>query len=379
MRPVGDGTPRAAYAWLSRACEPGSRELWAYVESLGPVEVAAQLYAGDGPKRLQNAVGARAGADQSLADLESARAAGARLLIPGDDDWPAEALTGMAAAAAAGEQSCAPPLALWVRGEESLIQLASRAVAIVGARTATAYGEHVAAEIAYGLCERGASVVSGGAFGIDSAAHRAALAADGRTVAVLACGIDRAYPREHARLLEQIARQGLVVTELPPGAAPMRQRFLVRNRIIAGLSAGTVVVEAALRSGARATAGRAREMGKPVMAVPGPVTSAMSAGCLQMLREEAAIAVGSAAHVLDVVGGAGDELAEVERGPGRPIDDLDPGLQRLLDAVPARRAVPPDRIAVVAAASASETMRGLITLEMLDLVENVDGKWRTRR
>lgn len=376
MNAVGDGSSRAAYAWLSRACEPGNRELWAYVHALGVIEVAAQLSAGDGPARLQKAVGARVGEDRSLHDLDLVRRAGGRLVTPEDDDWPGEVLGPMAAAAAAGEAWVVPPLSLWVSGDRPLERLLDRVVAVVGARASTSYGDLVAGEISYGLAERGVAVISGGAFGIDAAAHRAALAANGVTIAVLAGGIDRIYPKGNASLLDEIARRHALVSEFPPGASPMRQRFLVRNRLIAGLSMGTVVVEAALRSGARSTAARAREMGKVVMAVPGPVTSSSSAGCLQMLREESAIAVGSAAHVLDAVGAAGVDLAPLERGADRTGDDLDPALKRLLDAVPARRAAPADSIASVAAASASEALRGLIVLEMMGLIEQYDGRWR---
>lgn len=378
MKPVGDGSPRAAYAWLSRACEPGNRALWAYVGALGAVEVAAQLRAGDGPQRLQRAVGERAGEDRSLADLQSAERSGARLLTPEDDEWPTSTLEPMAVATAAGEASCVPPLAMWVRGETRLDRMLPRAVAVVGARAATSYGEYVANEIAYGLCERQVTIVSGGAFGIDAAAHRAALSARAETIAVLGCGIDRAYPRSNERLLEEIARSGALISEFPPGASPMRQRFLIRNRLIAGLTLGTVVVEAALRSGARSTAARAREIGKVVMAVPGPITSSASDGCLQMLREEAAIPVGTAAHVLDAVGPAGVDVAPDERGEQRRGDDLDPALARLLDAVPARRAAPVESIAGVAAASASEALRGLAVLELNGYVEQYEGRWRLR-
>lgn len=375
-RYVGDGSTRAAYAWLTRACEPGDHAVWAYVESLGAREVAAQLAAQDAPERLQRLCGARAGEDHSMRDLALAEQLGARLVIPGDPEWPTERFVAMGVAAAAGQSQCVPPLAVWVRGQGDLTDLTERAVAVVGARASTPYGDTVSGQIAYGLAERGVTVVSGGAFGIDRAAHAAALAAGGVTVAVLACGIDRLYPRSNADLLQKITGNGLLITEWAPGSAPMRHRFLVRNRLIAGLSAGTVVVEAALRSGSRATASRAREMGRVVMAVPGPVTSGMSEGCLQMLRDEAALAVGTAAHVLEATGVSGSNLTRFERGPDRPGDDLDPDLRRLLDAVPVRRAAPADSIAVVAAASASDTLRSLVVLEMMGLIEQRDGRWR---
>lgn len=378
-RYVGDGSTRAAYAWLSRACEPGDRAIWAYVESLGAVEVAAQLAHGDAPRRLQELAGPRAREDLAMRDLAVAEQIGARLVIPGDAEWPESTIHAMGAAAAAGETQCVPPLALWLRGAGRLDALVQCAVAVVGARASTPYGDSVAEQIAYGVAERGVTVISGGAFGIDRAAHAAVLAADGATIAALACGIDRLYPKSNSRLLEQVTNHGLLITEWAPGSAPMRHRFLVRNRLIAGLTTGTVVVEAAIRSGARSTAARAREMNKVVMAVPGPVTSAMSDGCLQMLRDEAALAVGTAAHVLEATGVSGTQLTLFERGPDRPGDDLDPVLRRMLDAVPARRAAPADSIAIVAAADAADTMRSLTVLEMMGLVEQVDGRWRLHR
>src|SRR5690606_23921427 len=183
---------------------------------------------------------------------------------------------GPAAGSTAPPEPAAPPLALWVRGPGRLGELGGTAVAVVGARAATSYGAHVAAELGSGLADRGCTVVSGAAIGIDGAAHRGALAVEGATVAVLACGIDRIYPASHELLLERIAASGLVVSEYPPGGVPARHRFLVRNRLIAGLAVGTVVVEAGLRSGAQRTAADAMSLGRQVMAVPGPVTSAMS-------------------------------------------------------------------------------------------------------
>src|SRR5262249_45616384 len=150
---------------------------------------------------------------------------------------------------------------------------------------ATSYGLQLAAELAYGLADSGWTVISGGAYGIDAAAHRGALAAHGRTVVVLACGIDTVYPLGHAGLFERISERGLMLTEWPPGAVAFRTRFLVRNRLIAALSRGTVVVEAAARSGARSTARRARELDRVLMACPGPATSAMSLGCHTEIRE----------------------------------------------------------------------------------------------
>ena len=151
-----------------------------------------------------------------------------------------------------------------------------RSVAIVGSRAATAYGSGIATDLAADLVEQGVTVLSGGAFGIDVAAHRGALAGGGPTVCVLASGVDVAYPPGHASIFASLARDQLLVSELPPSAHPTRVRFLARNRLIAAMSRGTVVVEAALRSGARNTAGWALGCGRPLMAVPGPVYSRAS-------------------------------------------------------------------------------------------------------
>ena len=213
------------------------------------------------------------------------------------------------------------PLGLWVRGPLRLDALPAP-VAVVGSRSATTYGTDVAAELAAGLARAGSAVVSGAAFGIDQAAHRGALAGDGPTVAVLACGVDRAYPAAHQRLLDHLAEHGAVVSELAPGCAPTRLRFLARNRIIAALSRGTVVVEAAVRSGALNTASWTARLNRPLMGVPGPVTSAPSEGVHQLIRSGAATLVTRADDVLELTGQMGEHLAEEARAPVSARDGL---------------------------------------------------------
>ena len=271
-------------------------------------------------------------------DLEVAGRDGVRLVVPGDDEWPQQL----------HDLGPATPLLLWVDGEGDLSALTRRAVAVVGARACTAYGEHAAAELAAGLGDRGWTVVSGGAFGVDAAAHRGALAVDAPTVAVLACGVDVAYPAAHDRLLAHIRATGAVVSELPPGARPTRGRFLERNRVIAALARGTVVVEAAARSGAKNTAGHADSLSRPVMAVPGPVTSAMSAGCHELIRVAGAALVTDARDVVDIVGDLLTDASPERRGERRPHDDLDAATLRVLDALPLRSWVAPDGVGRVA-------------------------------
>lgn len=218
------------------------------------------------------------------------------MITPANDEWPAARL-----AALRGDQTwTVAPLALWVRGAGSLAALTRRAVSIVGSRAATGSGEHTATEFGHGLAGAGVTVVSGAAYGIDGAAHRGALVAAGPTVAVLGCGIDIDYPSGHTDLLSRIAeRNGLVVSELPPGTRPARNNLLARNRLVAALGASLVVVEAAVRSGSRNTAATAQAIGRPVLAVPGPVTSVMSAMPNEWLRARTATAVTSVRDILD--------------------------------------------------------------------------------
>ncbi|TKJ33262.1 DNA processing protein DprA [Blastococcus sp. CCUG 61487] len=379
---------RRARAWLSRAVEPGTVDFWRYVDDLGPVDAVRRLRAGTAPDRIRGLVGARAEQDATLPDLRRAERCAARLVIPEDEEWPALSLHALTLGVA-GEplesrdqsdrtRALVPPVALWVRGAGRLDELIDRSVAIVGSRASTAYGEHVAAELGHQLGERGWTVVSGGAYGIDAAAHRGALAADAPTVAVLSCGVDRPYPAAHGALFHRIAESGLLVSEWPPGCAPLRHRFLVRNRLIAALTRGTVVVEAAARSGAQATANRARELGRAVLVVPGPITSAMSVGCHELLRNEQADArlVTSAAHVIEAVGRIGDDLAEPEARPASPRDGLSDVAVRVLDACPVRIGVSPERLAAVAGCDVLEVLRVLPALELADLVQRTSSGWR---
>jgi DNA processing protein len=390
---AGDVHPglRRARAWLSRVTEPGTVDFWRFVDDVGPVEAARRLRSGRAPERIRALVGRRAGQDESLTDLRRAERCGARLVVPEDDEWPVLPLHALTVAVAAEPEdrrhqsdrttAPVPPVALWVRGPARLDELADRSIAIVGSRASTAYGEHVAGELGHQLGARGWTVVSGGAFGIDAAAHRGALAAEAPTMAVLACGVDRPYPAAHGALFARIAETGLLVSEWPPGCAPLRHRFLVRNRLIAALTRGTVVVEAAARSGAQATAKRARRLGREVLVVPGPVTSAMSVGCHELLRDEEAGArlVASADHVIEAVGGIGSDLAPPPERASGARDGLSDIALRVLDACPVRSGVSPERLATVAGCDVLEVMRVLPALELADLVEWTGVGWRLRR
>jgi DNA processing protein len=258
-----------------------------------------------------------------------------------------------------------------------LDRIAERSAAIVGTRAATAYGEHVAAELSAGLVERDVAVVSGGAYGVDGAAHRAALAAEGITVAVLAGGLDVLYPAGHSALLHRISQEGLVVSEYPPGVRPARHRFLTRNRLVAALSGATVVVEAALRSGAASTAAWARALGRVVCAVPGPITSTASAGCHALVRSGAEL-VTRADEIVEIVGRAGEFAEE----PARPIDVLDALSDdelQVYEALPGRGVRTADEIAVAAGLPAAGVLGPLAMLEIAGLVQRDEGRWRLAR
>lgn len=190
------------------------------------------------------------------------------ILTPESISWPVKL----------SDLDFATPYCLWVKGNISNLMTVQSSCAVVGARAATSYGERISSEIGSTLGQWGIITISGGAFGIDAAAHRGALAADGITYAVVASGIDIAYPSAHAGLLKQIAADGLLISEAPPGSLPLKQKFLTRNRLIAALSEQVVVVEAALRSGSLSTANWANAIGRKVLGVPGPITSATSAG-----------------------------------------------------------------------------------------------------
>lgn len=255
---------------------------------------------------------------ESLATSAIRQAAriGARLLVPGGPGWP-DAMADLAFHA---------PIALWCRGTDAALEALANSIALVGARAATGYGEHVTMEASAGLVDRGYAIVSGAAYGIDGMAHRAALASRGQTIAFLAGGVDRFYPSGHDALLTRIAEQGAVLSEMPCGEPPTKWRFLQRNRLIAAASQATIVLEAGWRSGSLNTAGHAAALGRPLGAVPGPVTSAASAGCHRLIREFDAVCVTNA-----------DEMAELApfSGPGRPVgaaEDASPATTSSIEA-----------------------------------------------
>ena len=392
------GQEKLARAALTYLAEPADPALGALLAICAPAEVLAAIKAdmlpGTGPgcgdtpasrAALQRALGRWRARLPGLPDEEGIADAcrdGIRLICPGDAEWP-DALD---------QLGPARPYALWLRGNADPRFACSRSVSMVGARAATGYGGHVAGEIAADLGERGWAIVSGGAYGIDAAAHRGALAAEAVTIAVLACGVDYPYPAGHADLFAAIAAQGLVISEWPPGRHPGRTRFLIRNRVIAALGCGTVIVEAGERSGALNTARHAANLGKPLMAVPGPVTSAQSAGCHRIIREWGASCVTRAADVIELLsplsvpdalapGGPQQSAyfpgADPDSAPSR--DDLDADSARVLDALPARGGAGTSTIAVEAGVELDTVLRCLGRLAGYGFIERCDRGWRLRR
>ncbi|GII99379.1 DNA protecting protein DprA [Sediminihabitans luteus] len=393
---MADGRPdfdvhdqRLARAAWSRIAEPGDEVAGALVAALGPCEALDWLYgtlssqepapgavlAGLGGvgtprarERLRRATArwaVRATEVDPRRELRVLDRLGGTLLVPGDPAWPT----------ALADLGPASPWCLWVRGALPP-DLGARSVALVGARACTEYGRTVATDLAEGLAARDFVVVSGGAYGIDAAAHRGALVGGAATVAFLAGGVDRLYPAGNADLLRAMVEAGgAVVSEVPPGSVPSRVRFLLRNRLIAAASTATVVVEAAWRSGSLSTAARAADLGRPVGAVPGPVTSMASSGSHRLLRD-GAVCVTDVDEVADLAGRVGADLAPAHASPCLPEDDLDPVARRVLEALPVRSGAEAGSVARAAGLAPDETRGALGLLELQGLAVRGPAGWR---
>ncbi|MGV0785523.1 DNA-processing protein DprA [Mycolicibacterium sp. XJ2] len=365
-----------AWAYLSRVVEPPCLALTALVARVGPVEAAERVRRGSAGEEVNRHAEARRDIDCAADDLAVLARRGGRLVTSDDDEWPLLSFAAFGGGAPARLRLQAhAPMVLWAIGPATLDEVAFRSAAVVGTRAATTYGEFVAGDIATGLAERDVAVVSGGAFGVDGAAHRATLAVEGVTVAVLAGGVDVPYPAGHSALLQRIAEHGLLLSEYPPGVRPARHRFLTRNRLVAALAGATVVVEAGARSGAANTAAWARTLGRPVCAVPGPVTSSTSVGCHALLRSGAAQIVTRAADVVELVGRMG-ELAPEEQHPTSPLDELGDIEKRVYDALPRRGGRTAEEVAVASGLPARQVLGPLVNLELSGLVVGWDGRWK---
>ncbi|TLP79347.1 DNA-processing protein DprA [Nesterenkonia sphaerica] len=405
---------RQARADLSRLIEPGDLLGSLTVSALGAEPALDLIRSGTGPSdRVQQQVGeaaetagltarqrklapalerwrTRRGQTGHRRMLDSLRRRGGGLLIPEDAAWPRQL----------HDLGAAQPVALWFRvapGESdpyieapARLPHPARSVAVVGSREMTDYGAQVAWETARQLAAHGVSVVSGGAYGIDAAAHRGSLeGADEEqrpAVAVLAGGVDRLYPAGNERLLHAVMDRGIIFSEMAPGSAPTRHRFLQRNRLIAALAAATVVVEARWRSGALSTAHHAMDIGRPVGAVPGSVHSASSAGCHRLLRHTPAQLVTDAADVMELV--AADAAGVLAAPDGHPapegaskplgesatdgLGDID---RRIYDALPVRSATTPSRLSEVAGLPIPHIFGALTRLERKKLVRRTTAGW----
>lgn len=349
LRPETDTSDRrgafaeAAWAFLT---EPGDRIAGALIRTWGAADALSRVLARPAAATLANDEVSASDVAEALArweprmdaaalfrSLATATSLGARVIRTVDDQWP-DGLQDL------GDHG---PRVLWCRGDVAALPRRERAVAIVGARASTGYGEHVAMDFAAGLTSRGYTIVSGGAYGIDGMAHRATLACGGTTVAVLAGGIDQLYPAGHDELLRRIIASGAVVSEVSPGGAPTRWRFLQRNRLIAAIAGATVVIEAGYRSGSLNTATHARDLDRPIGVVPGPVTSGASAGCHRLLRTNpAATLVTSVGDVVELLTNESSERGFDPRDSDvvtRVFDALGTGAARSIDVVAARAGV----------------------------------------
>ncbi|MEW9869901.1 DNA-processing protein DprA [Arthrobacter sp. HS15c] len=384
---------RIARASLSRLMEPQDAAGLALVKAAGATDAlriaTGQLSAGPALEQEITALLADNGAGTSWAgigaalkrwapripdlaperDLATMARLGGRLLVPSDDLWPAQL----------ADLGLQEPICLWWRGLEQQLPDVSRCVALVGSRDSTSYGASVTGDLAYSLAQRGFTVVSGGAYGIDAHAHRAALAGGSGavpTIAVMAGGVDRFYPSGNEDLLRAVCNQGAVLAEVPPGSAPTRYRFLQRNRLIAALSAVTVVVEARWRSGALNTAHHAETLGRAVGAVPGSVHSANSAGCHRLLRDGGAVCVTDAGEIAELASPSGEALPETRTARAAEHDGLTLEDLILLDALPLRSTSSVDKLCTVAGLSQESVRAGLGRLGLLGLAVSERGGWK---
>ena len=379
---VEDRFARAAWTLIA---EPGDRHAGLLVNRLGSAAALSVVIDRRSPRWVVSLLGEDTAAeDGPVAEAEIASALErwtprlkseavvralrqaarfeARLLVPDDELWPA-GLDDLGDFGAIG---------LWMRGADEALASLSHGIALVGARAATGYGEHVTMEASAGLVDRGYSIVSGAAYGIDGMAHRAALASKGHTVAFLAGGVDRFYPSGHESLLGRIVETGAVISEVPCGTAPTKWRFLQRNRLIAAASLATIVLEAGWRSGSLNTAGHASALGRPLGAVPGPVTSAASAGCHRLIRDYDAVCVTNADEMAELA-----PLGEVQaRLPMAAEDDRSsPERTRLFDALSARSPRTTTDVAARSGLSIPEVQALLGSLQLEGEVHESERGW----
>lgn len=319
---------------------------------------------------------------QPLADLQTAASVDARLITPDDDAWPGPMLAESFHASRTGDgpkshcDDAIPPHGLWVKGS-NIRSLTEKAITIVGTRAFTRYGYSIAADISAECAAHGWTVVSGGALGIDISAHRGALAAGHATIAVIANGIDIAYPAAHRKDFDDISHAGAVITEYPPGTRPARHRFLTRNRLSAALGDGVIVIEAGYRSGALNTVSWAETMNKRIFALPGPVTSRSSHGCHRLIRDGRAELIESGADLIESLSPLGLVDSDVElqmKFPPRPVQRLERSSLRVFDAV-SDQGSHATAIAASAGLPLAQTMSILCELKTKGFINRVGNLW----
>ena len=370
---------RDAWIELAHAVEPADAAVGRLLRHSDPRELLDRIRSGASTLRHEEGLAARLKGVSSRSAEDRADSIGARIITRADREWPLQI----------DDLGASAPMALWVSGAGDTRLLALRSLSVVGARACTVYGEELARSWAADLGAGGWTIISGAAFGIDGAAHRGALLADAITMAIVAGGVDVPYPRAHAGLLAAIADQGLVISEVPPGEPVRRQRFLSRNRLIAALGRATLVVEAAERSGTSATARAAAEMCRPVLAVPGPVTSPASAGCHRLVQDGQAIL---AAELADVVAALDlsaslalpPSAIDSKDQPAAPLsvarrDALDERDARVLDAMPARGWLDVDGLVRSSGLSVKDVLAAVSSLVALGWLEAGPSGWRRVR
>ena len=353
----------SARAILSIASEPGDEKLGALIGEYGASQALEMIQSGQVTGAIVNRVRAAIQSNALDYSMKLLTNFGGRFIIPSDDEWP-ELLNDLDTNA---------PVGLWVKGPANLKVATEKSLAVVGARASTSYGERMASEVGSFAGQAGVGVVSGAAYGIDAAAHRGALAASGCTIAVLACGVDVSYPAAHAGLLSRIGESGLVISEAPPQGKPHKRRFLVRNRLIATLAQSTVVIEAALRSGSLSTANWANALGRDVWGIPGPLTSATSAGVHAGIRD------GVMAIVTEISDVTARFSAETEM-LGEQLDPLEIAVLKIIEVTGAATET---IIAKISQASdgkvdVHEIHSALAILELRGLIERTSTGWRCR-
>ena len=353
---------------LAHVVEPNDERMQLFIEHVGPIEAIEAIRRGSIPKREPEGLQARLREFSFRAALRELDQSSARLIFRDSPEWPSQL----------NDLRHERPFVLWVVGSPDLRLAAVRSLSIVGARDCTPYGSFVARDWSSRFSDRNWVVVSGGALGIDGSAHQGVLSVGGITVCVLACGVDVAYPRAHESLFANIADTGLLVSESPPGSSALRQRFLSRNRVIAALSRGTVVVEAGKRSGTTSTANFVNRLNRPLFAVPGAVTSPASAGCHQLINEGKAILASDWQEVVELLGDQ-QLTSSLDIDVARPIDRLTPMQKQVLDAVPLRLGKPADVLMVSTGLSLREVLGALGVLEVEGFVRQEGQLWRLVR